>query len=370
MGSGARGARGSRRGGGGRSGSGSGGPPGGSLQQSNFQVCLEWCRTGTCKYAGKCKYAHTFTPDGKVSKLAEISCHEGAVRAMVLRADQGEFYSAGQDGVVNVWDLGSGQNKGSVNCGEDISSMIFESGFLIVGLMSGTIRVWNMSGGGAEQTLKGHSKSVSCLGVSRQGFLLSGGYDSVIKVWKYDETSAQFAEAGALTGHTSNIECIHVAEDEAHVFSGSWDNTIKMWSLSTGACVLTLSGHQHVVTHLMEFQGHLVSASVDDTLRVWGAPRVQGTDCRYTHPPRGSGGIRSVVFVGGEAGADGAMPATSGCLAVAYNDATMVLLALPEFGSLGVVPLFQEARRMIAGTDNMVFTGDGDGNVKVWKIGG
>ena len=365
MGGGGRQGRGGRRSsGGGRGGGGGRGPSGGSLQQSNFQVCLEYCRTGSCKFSGKCKYAHSFTPDGTVSKLAEISCHEGAVRAMVLRADQGEFYSAGQDGVVNVWDLGSGQNKGSVSCGVDIASMIFESGFLIVGLRSGAIRIWNMGGGGAEQTLEGHSKAASCLGVSRQGFLISGGYDGVIKVWKYDEVSSQFAEAGALAGHNgAEVECLHVAEDEAHVFSGSWDHTIKMWSLNTGACVLTLRGHQNVVTHLLEYQGYLVSASVDDTLRVWEAPKFQSDACKYTHPTLNSGGIRSVVLVGGEAGAEGA------CLAVAYNNATMVLLALPLFGSLGVVPLFQEAYRMIAGPDNMVFTGDGDGNVKVWKVG-
>ena len=56
--------------------------------------------------------------------------------------------------------------------------------------------------------------------------------------------------------------------DTEKVVSGSYDSTLKIWSLKTGECTQTLRGHgDHVLC--LQFNQHLiVSGSADKTIKV------------------------------------------------------------------------------------------------------
>lgn len=51
--------------------------------------------------------------------------------------------------------------------------------------------------------------------------------------------------------------------------SGSMDGTVRVWNLSTGQCIHTLTGHTSLVGLLGLSPSHLVSAAADSSLRVW-----------------------------------------------------------------------------------------------------
>lgn len=57
--------------------------------------------------------------------------------------------------------------------------------------------------------------------------------------------------------------------------SASYDKTIKLWNLSNGTLIRTLTGHTNGVNALTDLTvgsiGHLVSASSDKTMNVWDA---------------------------------------------------------------------------------------------------
>ena len=61
--------------------------------------------------------------------------------------------------------------------------------------------------------------------------------------------------------------------DGRRVVSGSHDQTMKVWDAATGQEVLTLRGHNHLVTsEAVSADGkRLVSGSADETVRVWDA---------------------------------------------------------------------------------------------------
>jgi WD40 repeat protein len=46
-----------------------------------------------------------------------------------------------------------------------------------------------------------------------------------------------------LQGHANTVRSVCVSADGSRLFSGSDDNTIKVWDVATGACVQTLQGH-------------------------------------------------------------------------------------------------------------------------------
>jgi hypothetical protein len=65
-----------------------------------------------------------------------------------------------------------------------------------------------------------------------------------------------------------------VLADGSRLFSGSTDNTIKVWDVATGACLQTLEGHARAVCSVcVSADGsRLFSGSVDNTIRVWNIP--------------------------------------------------------------------------------------------------
>ena len=52
--------------------------------------------------------------------------------------------------------------------------------------------------------------------------------------------------------------------------SGSWDKTIRIWNVTSGLTIKTLTGDTHSVTSLVVLQdGSLASGSYDATTRIW-----------------------------------------------------------------------------------------------------
>jgi WD40 repeat protein len=97
--------------------------------------------------------------------------------------------------------------------------------------------------------------------------LFSGSHDNTIRVW--DLTTGALLHT--LTGHTHVVDCLEMSPDGLKLVSGSYDKTIRVWDLTTGALLHTLTGHTGSVYCLkMSPDGlKLVSGSNDNTIRVW-----------------------------------------------------------------------------------------------------
>ena len=118
------------------------------------------------------------------------------------------------------------------------------------------------------QTLTGHTGSVNSVALSADGqTLASGSYDETIKVWNLSTGQ----EVRTLTGHTDVVWSVAISADGQTLVSGSWDQTIKVWNLSTGQEVRTLTGHTDAVYSVaISADGQtLVSGSSDRTIKVW-----------------------------------------------------------------------------------------------------
>jgi WD40 repeat protein len=119
---------------------------------------------------------------------------------------------------------------------------------------------------GAETTrLEGHSHWVSALCALPDGRLASGSGDNTIRLW--DLTTG--TEAARLEGHSRSVNTLCALPD-GRLASGSDDNTIRLWNLTTGAETARLEGHEHWVMALCALpDGRLASGSADKTIRVW-----------------------------------------------------------------------------------------------------
>ena len=108
----------------------------------------------------------------------------------------------------------------------------------------------------------GHTNGVMCLQFY-DNILATGSYDATIKIWSIETGK----EIRTLRGHTMGIRCLQF--DDTKLISGSLDKTLKIWNWRTGECLSTHKGHADGVISLHFDSNILVSGSVDKTAKVW-----------------------------------------------------------------------------------------------------
>ena len=73
------------------------------------------------------------------------------------------------------------------------------------------------------------------------------------------------------SGHTSWVQSVAFSPDGQTIASGSCDRTVKLWSVATGECLQTFSGHTSWVQSVaFSPDGQTIaSASQDESIKLW-----------------------------------------------------------------------------------------------------
>jgi len=116
--------------------------------------------------------------------------------------------------------------------------------------------------------LKDHTGYVERVAMTSDGLrAISGSADNTVRVWDLEMGHCILT----LTGHAGVVYGVAISEDGRLAVSGSVDATVKVWDLSAGVCLHTLQGHTDMVLGVsMTPDGSLgISGSRDGTVRVW-----------------------------------------------------------------------------------------------------
>jgi len=73
----------------------------------------------------------------------------------------------------------------------------------------------------------------------------------------------------SLRGHTDKVSVLAWCPSLQRLYSGSWDNTIRVWDLERKRCVGCYVGHTESVYGLCVSPEIVISGSFDRTLRIW-----------------------------------------------------------------------------------------------------
>lgn len=238
--------------------------------------------------------------DTKTGKLRKrLEGHEGGVWA--LQYEGNILVSGSTDRSVRVWDIEKGlcsqvfyghtstvrclqilmpTDTGKVENGAPV--MMPPKPLIITGSRDSQLRVWRLPEPNSRRyiqtgppandadcpyfvrTLHGHTHSVRAI-AAHGDTLVSGSYDNTVRVWKISTGET----VHTLAGHTQKVYSVVLDMARNRCISGSMDSFVKIWDLETGACTHTLEGHSLLVGLLDLRDERLVSAAADSTLRIW-----------------------------------------------------------------------------------------------------
>ncbi len=130
---------------------------------------------------------------------------------------------------VYLWSLPEGRELNRM--GEAVSVVAFtpDGQALVIG--SQDLRLWSLPGKTLLKTLKGHDRTVKCIGFTLDGrVMISASYDKTVRLWSLPDG----ALVKTLSGHTNPIEAMAISPNGRLLATGGYDNTIRLWSLPGG----------------------------------------------------------------------------------------------------------------------------------------
>jgi len=219
--------------------------------------------------------------------------HTDSVQDICLDREGKLLASCSADMSIKLWDFNSYECLKTMH-GHDhnVSSVTFlpSSDYILTSSRDKTIKMWEVATGFCVRTYTGHREWVRMVRVSLDGSLLAScSNDQTIRVWMASGKDTKCE----LRDHDHVVECVSWAPEAAHqaineaaaatdnknsashpgpfLASGSRDKTIRVWDVSTGLCLFTLTGHDNWVRGLSWHPGgkYLLSVSDDKSLRVW-----------------------------------------------------------------------------------------------------
>jgi serine/threonine protein kinase len=215
-------------------------------------------------------------------------------------------------------------------------------------------------------TLTGHPKWVYSVTISPDGqTLASGTRNNTIKLWQLSTGR----ELRTLKGHSgwwlaAGVNSVAISRDGQTLASGSTDKTIKLWQVSKGQELRTLKGHNRVVNSVaFSPDGQtLASGSTDKTIKLWQVSTGQEISTLTGH----NRAVNSVAFSpDGQTLASGSTDKTIKLWQVSTGQEIFTLTG--HSASVYSVALSPDGQTIASGSSTQ-FSGIPDGAIKLWQV--
>ncbi|KAF2496223.1 WD repeat protein-like protein [Lophium mytilinum] len=187
----------------------------------------------------------------------QVQAHTHWVNDITLAQNNEALVSASSDITVKVWrpaaeDVLPPQTLGlHSDYVKRVASPGPHANWVASGGLDHKISLWDLNGAGQklqiavgedENTAKG---SVYALAATNS-ILASGGPESIVRVWD-PRTGKRITK---FVGHTDNVRDVLISQDGDTLMTASSDQTVKVWSMTAGRCMYTLTMHTDSVWSL------------------------------------------------------------------------------------------------------------------------
>jgi WD40 repeat protein len=212
-----------------------------------------------------------------VGCLRSLTGHSGSVNAVAILPDGHRCLSAGDDCILQLWDLDGGRQLQTFEGHTESVTHIAitpDGKKAVSGGWDKTLRVWDLPGGDCLSVLEGGLfDPVNTIYIKSGGHQAVSISGSVLQVWNLD-TGVSLERRNILDGDGFGSHTI--LPDERRMISGTLDCSLCIWDLANGKCLTTLKGHKERISAVaitpdgkrVVSAGHNYT-NQDRSLRVW-----------------------------------------------------------------------------------------------------
>lgn len=213
------------------------------------------------------------TKSGLIVKTIGEGTHLDILFDAEFSPDGSVLATAGYEGAIHLWDLGSGKLLRSMTAHNGaVYDLAFSPDGTVLASASGdgTCKIWQVASGERFDTLnqpEGEQFSVAFTPDSRH--LVAAGADKRIRIWRFESKTAPALNPLLQTrfGHEDAIVALGISPDGRWLATTSADRALKIWSLPSLEPVKDL-GPQSDVLAVLSFTGKggtLFAARLDGT---------------------------------------------------------------------------------------------------------
>jgi WD40 repeat protein/transcriptional regulator with XRE-family HTH domain len=233
--------------------------------------------------------------------LLNVAAHHSAVTGVAYSPDGSRLATSSADQTAKVWDAATSATLLTVAMDKDIWDVAYSPDGKILATSGFTEVVgWDAASGQKLFSLAGQTVGAASgfdLGVGRIAFspdgrrLAAANMDGVPKVWELSTGTVVFS----LTGHTAICKGIAYSPDGRYLATGSDDGVVKLWDAGSGGAVFTLTGHTALVENVAFSPdgARLASAGEDARVIIWDVATGKAT-LKLDNPS--ASGFRGALF--------------------------------------------------------------------------
>ncbi|KEH18982.1 putative transcription factor C3H family [Medicago truncatula] len=322
-------------------------------QNSSPSICKYWVND-SCVHGDQCQNLHSWFYGDGFATIAKLQGHKKLITGITIPNGSDKLYSGSTDGTLRTWDCRTGQCVNVTNLGTEVTSLISKGQWIFVGLPN-TVKAWHIPTA-SQFTLDAPRGRVLAM-TAGYDTLLAGAEDGVISAWRGNfKSNSPMELVASLYGHTKSVVCVTIGGVKT-LYSGSKDQTIKLWDLDTFECTTTLNAHTDAVTSLICWDRYLLSGSSDFTIKVWYKNEEGALEVAYSHNVE-----NGVVALSGMTDPD-----DKPIIFCSTRDNLVHLFEMPSFEERGRLFAKQEIGLVDIAPGGVFFTGDGTGLLTVWK---
>ena len=210
--------------------------------------------------------------------------HSKTVRSVAFSHDGTQLATGSSDTTIRIWNVSTWACESLLTGHSDwVRSVAFCPDGLRLATASDdkTIRIYEAFSGRHLHTFEGHGHFVYSIAFSHDGCqLVSGSADNEVKLWDMGSLTQKWLRCWNLSsmthqrtlkGHSRSVSCVafHPDPDYSIVASGSYDNTVRLWSSSSGDQYLELAHDASVWSICFSPDGSHLASATEEEIWIW-----------------------------------------------------------------------------------------------------
>ncbi|KJE90664.1 neutral sphingomyelinase activation associated factor, variant 1 [Capsaspora owczarzaki ATCC 30864] len=181
--------------------------------------------------------------------------HRLNVAAVKLSKDGETLFSASHDYSLKMFSLADDRQLRSINISEmALSSCALDQDGkgVIVGSWDNNLYYYSIEFGRITESWNGHDDAISCLALGSR-ILITASWDSTVKLWNAGNiASGRRGSIGSsllceFVDHDTEVKCVAISPDERVAISGAADGTVIIWDLESFCLARTISAHNEAI---------------------------------------------------------------------------------------------------------------------------